>query len=182
MMIRHLPVSALVDAFEYRHDAEREVNGFLMRGGLLRVRTGKVVLGSLTDRATSRAMVGFDGKVFYLHRVIFTVVNGAIPEDLQVDHKTGDYADNRVTNLRPATASQNQMNRKRSREGSACPYIGVVVRRKGVFGAFVSRSGKPILLGEYCDPVEAAKVRDAAVREYHGAYATLNSDLFEEVD
>lgn len=52
-----------------------------------------------------------DGKLYLAHRLAVFYVTGQWPEH-QVDHKNGSGTDNRWSNLRAATASQNQQNRK----------------------------------------------------------------------
>lgn len=44
---------------------------------------------------------------FYVHRLVAELFIGPCPEGLQVNHKNGDKADNRVENLEYVTRSQN---------------------------------------------------------------------------
>lgn len=47
---------------------------------------------------------------YYLHRVVWIMHNGDIPEGLQIDHINRVKTDNRIDNLRLVTRSQNQHN------------------------------------------------------------------------
>ena len=68
------------------------------------------------DRVGSRHNAGYlqmqlDGKKYLVHRIIWKLVTGKDPEELEVDHKNGDRSDNRWENLRLATMSQQRGNR-----------------------------------------------------------------------
>jgi hypothetical protein len=56
-------------------------------------------------------------------------------------------------------------------------YIGVSSHRNR-FAAFSADLGKPVYLGTYKTPEDAARVRDAEVERKYGAVARLNRDLF----
>ena len=53
-----------------------------------------------------------DGKYYKNHRLIFLWNYGFLPK--YIDHINGNPADNRIENLRAASLSQNQFNRKKS--------------------------------------------------------------------
>lgn len=53
----------------------------------------------------------FNGKNLKIHRVIWEMHYGEIPDGLMIDHVNGIKDDNRISNLRLATNSQNQHNR-----------------------------------------------------------------------
>ena len=55
--------------------------------------------------------VGFEGKYYMLHRLIWTLAHGEIPKGLVIDHINGNKNDNRLVNLRAITAQKNQHNR-----------------------------------------------------------------------
>lgn len=101
----------------------------------------------------------------YMHRVIL----GAS----YVDHKNGDGLDNRRSNLRPATRSQNMANIMR--EPSSTGYRGVEhFARRGKWRAYINADSQTYRLGYYDTPEEAASARDEAARRLHGEFAVLN--------
>jgi hypothetical protein len=128
-------------------------------------RSAGAVAGATNKRGYRQIRV--DGSLYYAHRLAWLYVYNADPAG-GLDHINGDIADNRITNLRPATQSQNNANRRRS----ACNTSG----RKGVFpvpsGRYVARiknNGKQRYLGTF-DTVEDA----------HAAYLTAARSLFGE--
>lgn len=179
MKIRKLPSrESLWLLFDYVDSAERVVNGFLMRGALLRKSTGRLVFGSITEDPRSRAAIGLpNNTVFYLHRVIWVMHHGEPEKGLLVDHEDGDAGHNRISNFRLLTNAQNQMNRRKARTGSAVRYIGVSKHKDG-FAAYSAEDGKPVYLGTYPTPEEAARIRDKEAERRHGSVARLNRDLF----
>ena len=57
--------------------------------------------------------VSFGGRIFSVHRLIWVMHYGSSPNG-EVDHINGDRSDNRICNLRLATSSQNNQNRRLS--------------------------------------------------------------------
>ena len=62
--------------------------------------------------------VKFKGQQMQVSRVIWKLVNGQDPKCL-IDHINGDKSDNRLTNLREATYSQNVANSKIHRDNTS---------------------------------------------------------------
>jgi hypothetical protein len=97
------------------------------------------------------------------------------------DHVNGNGLDNRRFNLRPATVSQNNSNRPAAR-GSSSKYLGVSVdRTRCQWRAQISVDTHGISLGRFDTEQSAALAYDQAARQYHGEFAWLNSDHFEEL-
>ena len=106
----------------------------------------------------------------HLHRAILGAKAGK-----QVDHINGDTLDNRRSNLRLATPSENLFNRGKTRTNTS--------GRKGVhwnkhgrkWRAQIVANKKPIYIGYYDDIDAAARAYDEAALKYHGEFARTNS-------
>lgn len=91
----------------------------------------------------------------------------------RVDHINGNGLDNRRCNLRPATESQNQANRQKTKGTSR--YKGVVWDTSRLrWLARIYPQGKQIKLGRFVSEEDAALAYDDAARRYFGDYAALN--------
>jgi hypothetical protein len=104
------------------------------------------------------------GTPVYMHKLIR-------PSLGMVDHEDGNGLNNRRSNLRPATKSQNAMNNARAVGASG--YRGVTVRGPS-FRALLSYNNKRIHIGTYDTAEEAARAWDKAAKEMHGPFAVLN--------
>lgn len=54
--------------------------------------------------------VGIDGKRYQVHRLVWCMHNGPIPDGFEIDHVDEDKTNNRLGNLRLASRSQNMSN------------------------------------------------------------------------
>jgi len=107
-----------------------------------------------------------------VHRVIWVMVYGVDISNLEIDHINGIKTDNRLSNLRSATHSENVAN-KHGRPKTVTGFWGVTCRGDS-FAARISMNNKTIFLGSYKNRYDAALAYDAAAIEYHGEFATLN--------
>jgi hypothetical protein len=104
-----------------------------------------------------------------MHRFILDA-----PPNQKVDHINQDGLDNRRSNLRFATNSQNGCNRKATRISST-GLKGVWPNRiTGRFGARIQHLGVRRHLGYYDTAEAAARAYDEAARRLHGEFACLN--------
>ncbi len=55
--------------------------------------------------------IRYKGKDDLVHRVVWRIVNGQIPDGMQIDHIDGNGKNNNVENLRLVTCAMNQRNR-----------------------------------------------------------------------
>ncbi len=105
----------------------------------------------------------------YMHREIVGGIKG-----LHIDHKDQDGLNNRRSNLRHATASQNGFNRPVQAD-SASGFKGVHLdKRYGTYTASIKVKRKHIHIGTFPTAEEAARARDAKAIELHGEFACLN--------
>jgi hypothetical protein len=108
-------------------------------------------------------------KLLSLHREITNA-----PKGLLVDHRNGDTLDNRRTNLRLATASQNMQNVKKKKNTSS-RFIGVsFIKSAGRWAAQIRAQGRDRWLGTFVNEIDAAKAYDTAAKKYYGEFARLN--------
>jgi hypothetical protein len=109
-----------------------------------------------------------DGKAIFMHRLIMNA-----PAGLVVDHANGNRHDNRRSNLRKCTHSENRRNTRKSRGASR--FKGVSwSRAMGKWQAKIHQNGKSIRLGYFDDEIEAAMAYDLKARELFGEFACLN--------
>lgn len=111
----------------------------------------------------------------YLHRVIMARVLGRdLLQREHVDHINSDTLDNRRTNLRLASPSENLRNRGKNRNNTS-GFKGVsCFKRTGRWHARIWANGKCHHLGYYDTPEDAAHAYDIAARKVHGKFARLN--------
>jgi hypothetical protein len=103
----------------------------------------------------------------YAHRLAWFYVHGVWPKG-QIDHINGIRDDNRIENLREATASQNGQNRRAARADSHSGKIGVRLSpTSGRWGAEIVKDGEKCSLGYFDTPDAAHDAYLAAKRELH---------------
>jgi hypothetical protein len=95
----------------------------------------------------------------------------------EVDHKNLNAMDDRISNLREATISQNGMN-KGIRKDSSTGFKGVSVdSRSGKYVARISdRNGTRKLLGYFPEPEQASAAYKIAARTIYGEFARFDRD------
>ena len=103
---------------------------------------------------------------YFMHRVLLD----PIPEGMIVDHINGNGLDNRKSNLRIVTYTQNSMNRKmncRNKSG----HSGVRWHnRSKTWEASIRIDGIWTYLGSSTDKEEAIKIRKLAEEKYYGQF------------
>lgn len=113
----------------------------------------------------------FNSHLGRMHRFLLSA-----PDELMVDHRNGDRLDNRRSNLRPCTNSQNQANRRTARGGSA--FKGVTWQKRpsgrGMWKAVLVVNGVAMYLGTFRTDLEAAAAYNDAALKHFGEFAHLN--------
>lgn len=106
-----------------------------------------------------------------LHRQIVIKHLGPIPEGMEVDHLDRDRLNNRLSNLRLCSRSENATN---YRGRGASGYRGVFQTSAGKWQAQIAKGGKRLTLGTFDNKEEAAAAYDEAAKEIHGDHAFQN--------
>ncbi len=131
--------------------------------------SGRIKVGDIAGNVDRRGyrLIGCDGKAYKAHRLAWLWQHGAWPKD-QIDHIDGDKSNNRLTNLREATNTENQQNKRRARlDNKSTGLIGAKIHRKtGKYMASIGVNKRRIYLGLY-DTAELA----------HNAYITAKREL-----
>lgn len=110
--------------------------------------------------------IRIDGKNHYAHRLAWAMHYGEAPFK-QIDHLDGDRCNNRIANLRLATAAENAQNRIVYRTNKA-GLMGVVTTRKGRYIARIKSGHAPqMTLGYFDDPHDAHRCYLAAKSKLH---------------
>lgn len=114
----------------------------------------------------------YNGNKVRLHRFIMNA-----PDDMLVDHIHGEETrnDNRKSNLRIGTNSQNQMNKNLHPEDAS--YVAGVrwSNKDKKWISFIGLNNKHIYLGSFNNKEDAIKVRKEAEDKYFGEWSYNNS-------
>jgi len=115
--------------------------------------------------------IQISGVRYLAHRLAWLVSHGEFPPD-EIDHINGVRDDNRLSNIRLATKTQNQRNKALGRQNKLGVF-GVRWKANG-FEAFIKLAGKNVYLGRYGNIFDAACARKTAEIEHgfdanHGA-------------
>lgn len=138
-----------------------------------RVTTGqKGQFGSKAGTLTNPGYwaISINGKPYLAHRLAWFYVYGTWPKD-QIDHINRNRADNRISNLREATCSQNLRNTKR-RSNNTSGHKGVnwsKIAKK--WQSTIRIDGKRQHLGYYHELEDASTAYQVAASKYYGKFA-----------
>jgi hypothetical protein len=119
--------------------------------------------------AVSCSTKGRDSKERLMHRVVMERRIGKFP---LIDHANRNTLDNRLSNLRAATSSENGGNRIERGKGNTSGFKGVHKTKSGRWQAKIGAERRYI--GNFETPEDAAAAYDQAARERYGPFARTN--------
>lgn len=145
------------------------------------------------DRVAAYRWYGFkpDGKKTYIFRTISTRLSSGkwktqsvylhrflidAPSGLSVDHKDNNSLNNRRSNLRLATQSQQNQNTKKLNPSTASSrFKGVSFNKKrNAWEVYIHDKRKKVIIGYFQNEEEAAHAYDNAARSRYGEFASTN--------
>ena len=179
--------STLNEAIEVKENALKEIEAIklneILSKPILRNEAGECVINIISKNVNYEMIVDEDdyyeliqygityndgyaqnGKLGKIHRYVMKYEGNH-----SIDHINGNKLDNRKSNLRVATATQNAMNRNVS-DTSISKYVGVYLTKSGKYRAQINRNH----LGTFENEIDAAKARDVATKEMFGEFGKLN--------
>ena len=131
-------------------------------GTLNSVKTGKPI----TKNNGRYIQVRFGGITVVAHRLVWFMCRGAWPVGV-IDHRNGNTFDNRISNLRLGTQSDNNENQRRAKSCNVSGYLGVS-KHRNKFRASIAKNGVRCYIGLF-DSAEAAHLAYLSKkREMHG--------------
>jgi len=106
-----------------------------------------------------------NAELYQNHRLAWVLYYGCWPED-QIDHISGDPEDNRITNLRVVSNTENQRNTKQKKNNTS-GVTGVSWHKRGrVWCATIRVDQRQKHLGQFADFDQAVAARKAAEQKY----------------
>lgn len=136
-----------------------------------------VVVGSEAGVIYPKGYRGINllGRQYQAHRVAWMMQTGEWPNI--IDHVNGNKGDNRWSNLRNSDYSGNGAN-SGMKVANTSGFKGVSWNKiKKAFRAQVRKNYRPIVVGYFATPVEAARAYDKAATELFGSFAKTNAML-----
>ena len=139
---------------------------------------------NLTDRTANNSLAGqeagrsrpdgyrvlnVDGSRYYAHRLSWLYCHGRFPDGF-IDHIDGNPANNKLSNLREATRSNNQANRG-SQNGRLYPKNVHWNKRAKKWAVNIGHQGKLHYFGLYSSVAEAEAVAKSNRKKLHGEFA-----------
>lgn len=112
--------------------------------------------GSHGNRQGHRAIC-INGKSQYVHRLMWEAAYGPIPKSFVIDHIDHNPENNRLSNLRLVSRSDNSTNRRPGLNNGIYPY-------GGKWSAIVKVKGKRAIVGTFNTEAEAVQAQQSYVQ------------------
>jgi hypothetical protein len=144
---------------------------------------GKVGEEAGSVRGDGRRIIQIKGVRLFTHQVVWLMFNDDLPDET-IDHKNVDCSANEIENLRPATTTEQQGNKK-VQSNNTTGYKGVSYsdtrNKTKPWRASITDQGKAVHLGYFATAETAAKAYDIAALEKFGNFALLNFKEYIDV-
>jgi HNH endonuclease len=124
----------------------------------------KGVIAGLSKNG-ERVAIAIDGKHYRAHRLAWFYMTGKWPKGV-IDHRDGNQANNRFSNLRDVSRKLNQQNMRRAHQDNKTGYLGVTVYR-GRYRATIWHNKKQHLVGMFDRAEDAHRAYVLAKRKLH---------------
>ncbi len=124
---------------------------------------------------TGYRRIKINGLLYLASRLAWMYVYGAIPDGFTIDHINHIRSDDRITNLRLATYTENARNKLKPRSNTS-GFKGVYLNKKtGMYAARAKSKGKWVYFGRrHESAVLAAAAYDRGITSLYGEFASFN--------
>jgi len=113
--------------------------------------------------------IKIDYIIYFAHRLAWLYMYGKFPDNL-IDHKNGVKNCNAILNLREATSSQNQQNRKLNKNNRS-GFRGVFLdKNSGKWRAKIKLKNRQIYLGLFDTPIAASCAWEKMAKLHFGDF------------
>ncbi len=144
-------------------DYDSETGVFTNKVNRGRVRAGDIAGAT---QAVGYVIIGVDGTRYYAHRLAWLYEHGCWPAEF-IDHKDGDKTNNRISNIREASAGQNLENMCEAKVNNLSGLMGVSRHVSGLFFSRISVDKQKRHLGYFKTAEEAHSAYLKAKLELH---------------
>lgn len=158
----------------------KNTNKFVIENGKLEITTAKekVIIADAEDykilckyswciSKTGYVVANIDHKVTKMHRYILGIKN----PNIIIDHINGNPLDNRRSNLRICTVTQNARNCALNKNNTSGATGVQLIKKSGRYRAVITVNRKEIRLGHFKTFDAALKARQEAEKKYFGEFA-----------
>jgi len=114
-------------------------------------------------------LITINRKSYRAHRLAWLYVYGILP-DCDIDHIDGDPSNNKISNLRLATRTQNTQNSKTPKHNSSGVKGVYYHKRDKAYEARIQHNGKRIFIGRYGDIDLAKAAYENAAKDLFGSF------------
>lgn len=114
--------------------------------------------------------ISISGLKYRLHRIVYALTNSVDPEEMQIDHIDGNGLNNNKNNLRLATPSDNQHNKKVHRNNKSGKRGVCRDEKNNKWRACITYKGKHIGLGRFNTIEEASDAYERKAKELFGVF------------
>ncbi len=112
-------------------------------------------------------MIQINKMQYYAHRLAWLYMEGVFPKE--IDHKNQDRSDNRISNLREVTRTENNKNKSRFKN-TKNKYPGVTyIKKRDKYQVYIGINGRPLFIGLFQKEEEAIEAKKKAEKK-HGFY------------
>jgi len=112
-------------------------------------------------------------KNFKLHRIIYEIYNGTIPDKMFIDHIDNNRQNNNIENLRLANRSENQHNQKVNKNNKSTGYKNIRLTKYNTYEVSIKKNYKVVYCKTFKTLEDAILNRDVNLILHHGEFHNL---------